>query len=458
MKHIYRKLSWLTCGLVGAGLLCPSVHAQSSDSLLNKLVEKGILTKKEADDLKVESAKDFSKAYSAKSPMPSWVQSMKLSGDFRGRYDGIFRTDTTPAGGTIEGGDRNRLRYRLRFGATATMSDHFEVGLRLASGDVSSVGGLVQPVSGAFGGNTFSANTTLNGDASRKWIFVDAAYAKWSPKDWFQAQIGKMDNTFWISDAVIDYDYQPEGAQEKLTYELNPNHKFNLTAGQWAIAENFSGPGTGPQNDTYLFLEQVDWAAKWTPHLSSRLGLGLMNYKNQQSISGALETFINQNGTPASGPGSQNFNPFIARGELAYTFDSFPMFHGSFPVAIGGEYVHNPGANGDAFAGKTYSGRGNQAYNIGLTLGSVKQKGNWQLAYNYKYIEPAALWHGLNDDDFGFNAKGGTDVKGHHIKAWYRPYDPLTIVLSYYITEQINNPGGSTVDQNRIFLDLVWSF
>ena len=45
-------------------------------------------------------------------------------------------------------------------------------------------------------------------------------------------------------------------------------------------------------------------------------------------------------------------------------------------------------------------------------LGSVKQKGNWQIAYNYKTIESAVAWNGLVDDDFGFNARGGTDVRG----------------------------------------------
>src|SRR5688500_10465735 len=51
--------------------------AQSVDSLLDKLVDKGVLTVKEANDLREESDKDFTKAYAAKSGMSEWVSALK---------------------------------------------------------------------------------------------------------------------------------------------------------------------------------------------------------------------------------------------------------------------------------------------------------------------------------------------------------------------------------------------
>src|SRR5205823_7464571 len=82
---------------------------------------------------------------------------------------------------------------------------------------------------------------------------------------------------------------------------------------------------------------------------------------------------------------------------------------------------------------------GDQAYNLGVVLGSARKKGNWQLSYNYKNIGTAAVWHGINDDDFGFNAKGGTDVRGHQAIASYRVFDPMTFNVRFMRTEQINN-------------------
>lgn len=451
--------------LIAFSCLQRGALAQSSDALLDKLVEKGILTVKEANDLKHETDQDFKKAYSVRSGMPDWVQSMKLNGDFRGRFDGLFQNnDNNPA--VL---DRNRLRYRVRFGATAVMNDHFEVGLRLASGDPFNAANGATPL----GGSIFSANTTLNNDGSRKFVWIDAAYAKWTPYNWLQAQIGKMDSTFWLTDAVLDPDYQPEGAQEKLTYEINDVHKLGLTSGQWVISEQFltgtpAAPGSpvAYNSDVYVFVNQADWTAKWTPKITTRAAVGMINFKNQKRLvltSPAAAPVFNvldtlQNGTPLSGVGSENFNPIIARGEATYSLASFPMFTGEFPITIGGEYVKNPGANADPFPGKAYDGSNNQAYNLGVTFGSAKVRGNWQISYNYKYIEAAATWKGMNDDDFGWDGRGGTDVRGHFIKAWYKPADALTVVLSYFITEQINNTALVRPEQQRIFLDLIWAF
>src|SRR6185369_939443 len=105
-----------------------NAQAQSADALLDKLVEKGIITVKEANELRQQSDKDFTKAYASKSGLPDWVTAFKINGDFRGRYD-YFKS---PNDAFVE---RSRYRYRLRLGAVATIKDNLEVGLRLTSGD-----------------------------------------------------------------------------------------------------------------------------------------------------------------------------------------------------------------------------------------------------------------------------------------------------------------------------------
>lgn len=437
------KIFNATIGTAALSLaFCGTASAQSADALVDKLVEKGILSVKEANDLREEADKGFNQAYSVKSGMPEWVSAMKFNGDFRGRYDGAYQNSGNPVP------DRHQLRYRLRLGITANMSDQFEVGMRLGSGQInnkldSSGGGIL----GSLGGSPFSNNTTFNSDGSKKLLFIDLAYAKWTPRDWAQIEIGKMVSPFWMTDMALDPDYNPEGAQQKFFYRLNDAHTFGFSSGQYVIQENFNSSGHGNQNDVYLFANQIDWSAKWTPKISSRLGVGMMNFKNQRDISPDLETFINQNGTKAVGAGSVNFNPIISRAEATCTLEKFPLFNGEFPITVGAEYINNPAARAD-----------NEAYNLGITFGSNKHKGNWQLSYNYKNIEASSLWHGINDDDFGFNGKGGTDVRGHQIIASYHPYEPFTVNLRYMLTEQINHAPGKPREQNRIFFDMVWGF
>ncbi len=204
-KHLPKLIAGLACLACGG-----AAFAQSSDALLDKLVEKGVLSTKEANELKEETDKDFTKAYSMKSGMPEWVHSLKFNGDFRGRFDD-YKDDNGP--GTFPVGSRDRFRYRLRFGATAELSDKFEVGLRLGTGDESAA-------FPSFGGSPLSGNSTFNNDASRKFIFVDLAYAEYTPADWAELQFGKMNNLFWADPVLFDPDYNPEGAQEK--FHLGP--------------------------------------------------------------------------------------------------------------------------------------------------------------------------------------------------------------------------------------------
>src|SRR6266536_5194977 len=116
MKQTTLKQAAIAAGVAASALCSISTQAQSADALLDKLVEKGILTTKEANDLKREADQGFTKAYQVKSGMPDWVTSLKLNGDFRGRYEGFYSENNA----FIE---RDRLRYRLRCGAVATMLD-----------------------------------------------------------------------------------------------------------------------------------------------------------------------------------------------------------------------------------------------------------------------------------------------------------------------------------------------
>ena len=70
-----KNKKWMT-GLLALAAVAGYVingQAQSVDSLLDKLVDKGVLTVTEAKELREEVDKDFDKAYSAKSGMPEWV-------------------------------------------------------------------------------------------------------------------------------------------------------------------------------------------------------------------------------------------------------------------------------------------------------------------------------------------------------------------------------------------------
>ena len=434
--------------LSGAGY----VSAQTSvDALLNKLEQKGILSVDEARELKAEnqedSQNDFNKALTSRFPMPSWVTSYRLSGDFRGRFE-KFTTDSPSS-------DRDRMRYRLRAGLTVQLKDNMEAGFRIASGDP--VGGFPTQ-----SGNTASANTTFQDNFSRKFLYLDTAYGKWTPihnEDWMVATtIGKMDNPFRISNIVFDYDLDPEGVALQSSYQLNAKNSLSFNAAGFIMDEE-----TTSSHDPAMYGAQLLWDTKWTPKLESSLGVSAFDIVNRSQLTTANVPYYNQGNTrTALGVLVNNYNPIIGSASLTYKMASFPFYKGEFPITIAGDYMKNPGASTQ-----------NTGYRAGVTLGKAGVKHNWSLQYRYQELQADAWYDAMEDDDnvaFYYNAPsggktgyfGGTNVKGHMIILTYAFTDSLSFAFTGYLNQLVNSkPGGISEPNSRDFHcmgDFMWKF
>lgn len=445
----------LAAGVAASAWCGADTQAQSVDALLNKLVDKKVITAEEATQLKQESDQGFAKAYQGKTGMPDWVTSLKFNGDFRGRAEQF--TSDNPAFT-----DRTRYRYRLRFGTTATIKDDFEVGFRLTSAD---------NATGTAGGNPVSNNTTLQDNASKKGIFIDAAYAKWTPihnANWTASgTIGKFDNPFQVSNMVLDYDYVPEGLALQGAYKFNDHHSLKLNTALFILDEvnqpSIANPSAG--HDPYLYGGQLLWEAKWTPKLESALSLSAFNIVNKQNLTEGLVPNTSDGNTRVLGNLVNNYNPIIGGASLTYKLDSCPGYQGQFPLRVGGEFMRNSAAASN-----------NEGWWGGVTLGKAGKKGTWELAYKYERLQGDAWYEELVDDDFGaFYAgvgprtgaggfRGGTNVKGHVIKGTYSFTDSLSFVVTYYQTELIQQsaplipPAVSKSDSGHLLVDLMWKF
>src|SRR5678815_321484 len=98
---------------MGAALLIAAswrASAQSADAIVNKLVQKGVLTQQEGDDLKKDAEKDFSKDFLSHSGMPAWTKSVAFNGDLSLRLEDQLYENS------LDKPDRLRYRYRLRYG------------------------------------------------------------------------------------------------------------------------------------------------------------------------------------------------------------------------------------------------------------------------------------------------------------------------------------------------------
>ena len=458
-KQTTTKLA-LFAGATALAALTPQVHAQSSDALIDKLVNKGILTTDEAKDLREDSDKDFNTAFAAKTGMPDWVTGYKLSGSFRGRYEQFSAASTAPNSGANL--DRSRLRYRLLLGATVSMKDDLEVGFRIGSGDSKAAGY----------GNPLSQNSTMTGNWSDKGLYVDLAYGKWSPvntADWtLSTTFGKMErDVFDFTWMVFDPDLTPEGAVVQGAYTINDKQSIAFTAGGFALED-----ASATTHDAALFGAQAVWKAKWNNKWSSSLGLGwlgIVNPEQNNATAASANPLINQGNTrytgasPYAGAPVYNFDPIIGDASVTYTLESFPLYNGAFPITLKGEAMNNPGAASN-----------NNGYWVGFILGKSGTKHTWDFTYRYEYLESDAWYDQLADDDncAYYQAKpqglgstgyaGGTNIKGHFMKLNYSLTDSLTFSASCYLNSLINSkPNGTAEPQSgdmHFFADIMWKF
>ncbi|MEQ2005354.1 MAG: putative porin [Limisphaerales bacterium] len=443
-------------------------HAQSSQSAsdserIRRLEEAVGQLQRENRELRAEATHESIKADQQRSGMPPWVTSFKFNGDMRGRFE------QNNAGNSAYV-DRNRYRYRLRFGATATMLDDFEVGFRLTSGDPATggVGGTM-----LFGGNPDSANTTLGSGSSRKFIWVDKAYGKWTPihsDDWtFSGTFGKMDNPFALSNMIFDHDLQPEGAALQGAYRINEAHALKVNGGLFVLNEI-----PGSSRDPYLAGAQVLWEGRWTPKLETAVGMAVFKVSGKDQLLPSQAPNVEAGNTrDATGRLLNSFNPIVGNASVTYKLDSLPLYQGEFPVKLGGEFMKNPGASSN-----------NEGWNAGITFGKAAKRGNWEVFYRYQVLRADAWYEEFPDDDNGAfyatghplltgasNANGlqgagflgGTNIRGHYFKATYSFTDFATLSLSYYLNELIiNNSASATTDKRdgagHLIVDMMWKF
>lgn len=433
-------------------------RAQSVDSLLDKLVDKGVLSVSEANELREEVDKDFDKAYSAKSGMPEWVSALKFNGDVRGRYESFYYDNAN-------GVDRQRFRYRMRFGVVATLTDGFEAGFRLTSSEAAN---------GGSGGDPISGNSTFQDNGSKKLVYIDLAYAKWTPvrnADWLGSfTVGKMENPLVFSDMIFDGDYTPEGAALQWGYNLTEAHGLKFNGGAFALDE------LGAQSeDPYLYGGQVRLESTWNKHWSSSAGVAWLAIENEQALANTVGATVNpvpdQNKGNTRGASANSsvgalagalvydFTPVIADASVTYTLEEFWRYKAPFPIKFGGDFIHNPNAGPD-----------NQGWSAGVQFGKAGKKGLWEFSYRYKYLEADAWYEELVDSDFGAFYQtaptggsagygAGTNVKGHVLKAAYSPYNPLTLTVTAFFSELINpNPAGTESQTTRIQADATLKF
>jgi hypothetical protein len=466
-----RTCTALVLVATAAMALAAAGQTPPADALVNKLVQKGILTESEGKELLTESAQT-NQPPASKWKLSDSIKSIGLYGDVRLRYEYRGADNAPGSGATGDDYRRERFRYAIRLGIRGDLADDFYYGLRVETSS--------NPRSPwvTFGDDSNPTPSAKNSDT----VGIGQVYLGWRAADWLELTFGKMPMPLYVTPLIWDSDINPEGAAEKFKYTVGGVDLF-ATFGQFIYQD--SNPDTSlPSSDTFLLAWQVgtkvglgkDASFKIAPVLYTYTGVGQNNGLNQP-FSGQGSSGLNPNG---NGFNQNGINDLL----VLETPAEFNFKLGQYNARVFGDFAYN--FSGDARAraavGATAPAGGlpvaitgqNKAYqvgvgygNLGLVYGQTSKKNTWEARFYWQHVEQYAADVNLLDSDF---LEGRANLEGLYAAFAYSFTDSIIGTFRYGYAQRINNQlgtGGNNLDlpalnpiknYNLLQLDLTWRF
>ena len=332
----------------------------------------------------------------------SWVDRIDFKGDIRLRYEGIDEEFEA---------NRDRMRFRTRFGFSAKVNDDVKVVLQLASG----------------GDNPVSTNQTIDDGFSTKDIGIDLAYVDWKVNDSLTVNAGKMKNPMFKAGGaplIWDGDLNPEGFAAKFTSGM-----FFGTVAGFSVEERSSS------DDSLLYAVQ---AGVKVPVGESKLTAGIGYFAYSDTIGN--QPFYN---------GRAKGNTIDLNGDYVYDYKNTEVFAqfdakvGDWPLRVFAHFTQNNEVSTE-----------DTALAYGAKFGSAKNPGDFEASWTYQDIEADSVIGTFNDSDF---AGGGTDSDGHMLKVKYGLSKKIALGGTYFINKA-DRFQGTEHDYSRIQIDLEFKF
>ena len=473
----------MALSVLAALAFATGASGQSADALIQKLIQKGVLTEQEGKDLLTEST-TTNLANKSKWKIGDAVKNIELFGDLRFRYEyrGIDNPQNLTGVTNNHTYYRERFRYAARFGLHGDMFDDFYFGLRL---ETSSNPRSPWVTFGDDTTGTGSLNTTpfaKNSDG----LAIGQAYVGWRPTDWFEFTVGKMPMPLYTTPMIWDADINPEGAVEKL--KVGTKYvDFFANFGQF-IYQDANPDLALPSSDTFMLAWQMGSEVKFTKDITLKVAPVLYYYTgvgHTNNGTGAIGENQIYNG---EGITNANFNnvQYAATGvaqsgivnqsalndlmvlevpaELNFKIGRLKArVFGDFAYNVYGEdraaaaYASAPRILIDDGTGhltpvgltKSYPAE-NKAYqvgfalgNLGLVYGQTSKKNTWEARAYWQHIEQYAVDVNLIDSDF---FEGRANLEGFYTAFAYSFTDAVIGTVRYGYAHPINENLGTGGD------------
>ncbi len=404
---------------------------------------------------------------------PIWLKYIKPYGDIRLRAQiDTFDSDNllgtlnfqaiNEAGGIDSAGidaffntteDRQRLRYRFRFGVKAKITEYTTVDARFATGNSR------DPV---------STNQTLGSYNTASSLNLDRAYLSFTNQvsSW-KMHAGRIPNPWLSTDLIWDKDVNFDGVAATYFWRRTDNiydeeeRQFDpyLTFGVFPLEEIELN-----SEDKWLYGFQIGFDYLFENQNKLKMALayysfdnitGRRNTPNSNLLDFTAPDFLQKGNTVVdiSGDSSSTTNNLFALASdfdevaltLSYDIVRFVPTH----IILDVEYVKNIGFDQNEILQNlgVLIDEENEGYQVKLTVGwpKVRKKNDWQVSVAYKNLEGDAVLDAFTDSDFHL---GGTNTKGFVLAGKYGLTFNTWLQLRIFNTDEISDaPFGITTTQ-----------
>jgi len=457
-----------------------STFAQDAGALLDLLVKKKIITDQEAEEVRAELSKQVSETSGGKWKLSSPITEIELYGDARVRYEyrGGRTGDNGPlgtAGAGVAGHDdwqeRERERYRLRLGLRGTLVDDWFFGVRLETS--------TSPRSTNV---TFGDDSGVNGPFSKNSdaISVGQAYLGYKGFKDITLTAGRMPQPLVTTLMVWDADINPEGAAEQWKHTFNlefgaansvaasegyskeggkgivapaPSEPFKLKIDVFANFAQFIYDDSNPENplgrrarvsssagnatfqtndliptaDAFMFAWQLGARVTFPNNVYVQAAPTMYNYTGDGDtfnihFQGGSPFVTNAASLAQNQTGINSLLVFDMPWEVGWKVGELPMrLFGDFAVNLEGD------DRADAAGHPDHHGN-NYAYQVGLAIGQLKVKHDWELRGWWQHTDQYALDPNLVDSDI-FDSRVG--MQGIALQAGYALSDAIIFNVTW---------------------------
>ena len=377
---------------------------------------------------------------------------IRFSGDFRVRYDGIFRSATRSPDPPLEHVQNSRARYRLRLNFDTDIHPNLSFHGQLSTGPLN---------------NQLSSNQDFTSMTVRAPFSLNEAWIEYRPVKSVQLQAGRVQDVFADNSRFLfDDDLRFNGFNQRYTASFKPNGAYvsslELRAGQYILstpnvaviqpnsplARAGEVVGTAGRSAT-LFHQGLLVNQTFNKRWNSQVGGDIQLYRHPNQIQLASTTdglvLLVQPGLgiALSGPLPGTGNATTTPGGVVYTAPGFQVARLTYRLNYAG-FTRDDHAYPITFnlqlARNVATGLNERdAMLAALQVGRITKRGDMSFLYVFTIKGANALISQLTDDDLGTNT--GVNIRTNHFRFEYGISRKVTFQSLFFIQNSLRRSG-----------------